>query len=395
VRIVLVSLASGPGVVRMDNGALLVTGAVADGGGTYLREADPFHPTKSWVDEHLCVVGGLLPPGAVSAIVVDDEGARLAATVAEGAYVALLEQPNDGHEAIVCCRDAAGVPVRRPWASDYQSVRVTDAEESCPACGAIDWDEYTPFETWRGGRVGPNGTVPNPVVSCRVCGHEEPEGNFVATSAHAEDSENEATTGTGVARTVAKRRKRRWGSTAMTLAATQFPIYGAEGWSRRLRGSSSEGEHITEIKIDHYESANATSHEGDQPRVAVFTKREDLPSNVLGEARQALERWVHRDISAQWPDASRAAITLWLRARDRESRAAALGAQRSEQLITIEDTLTSVLMLKESRNRWVAVARHADLTITVAGRNVEPGSLRLEAIADPVADLIGPEPRDA
>jgi hypothetical protein len=52
-------------------------------------------------------------------------------------------------------------------------------------------------------------------------------------------------------------------------------------------------------------------------------------------------------------------------------------------------------MLKESRNRWVAVARHADLTITVAGRNVEPGSLRLEAIADPVADLIGPEPRDA
>ena len=108
---------------------------------------------KSWVDQNRSAVGGLLPPGAVSVEVVDDRGIRVAAAVGDGACVAVIEQPNDGHEAIVCCRDAAGVPVRRPWAAEYPSVRVTDTEEPCPACGAVDWDEYTPFEEWRGGRA--------------------------------------------------------------------------------------------------------------------------------------------------------------------------------------------------------------------------------------------------
>jgi hypothetical protein len=142
---VLVSLPSGAGVVRLEDGLTLVSYEGGGGGGTYLREADPFHPEKAG-DESRCVVGGLLPPGAVSAEAVDDRGTRVAAAVAEGAYVAMLEQPLDGHEPIVCCRDAGGAPVRRPWAHDYPSVRVTDAQEPCPACGAIDYDEYTPFE---------------------------------------------------------------------------------------------------------------------------------------------------------------------------------------------------------------------------------------------------------
>ena len=124
------------------------------------------------------LIGGLLPPGAIGAEAVDDRGTRVAAAVGGGAYIAVLEQPDDGREPIVCCRDAAGQPVRRPWAADYPSVRVTNAEEPCPACGAIDYDEYTPFEDWRGGTGSKvDGTnVPSPIVSCRVCGHEEREG---------------------------------------------------------------------------------------------------------------------------------------------------------------------------------------------------------------------------
>ena len=58
-----------------------------------------------------------------------------------------------------------------------------------------DWDEYTPFEEWRGGSAGPNGGTiqPNPVVSCRVCGHEEPEGSFYALRSDSDESEDEAT----------------------------------------------------------------------------------------------------------------------------------------------------------------------------------------------------------
>jgi hypothetical protein len=127
-RTVLVSLASGAGVVRLDNGLVLVAHEVGQGGGTFLREADPFHPEKAG-DDDWCVVGGLLPPGAVSAEVVDDRGERVAATVGQGAYAALLNEPLDGHEPIVCCRDADGELVRRPWAQEYPSVRVADAQE--------------------------------------------------------------------------------------------------------------------------------------------------------------------------------------------------------------------------------------------------------------------------
>jgi hypothetical protein len=397
-RAVLVSLPSGAGVVRLDDGLILVAGEVSEGGGTYVREADPFNPVKSGVDENRCVVGGLLPPGAVSAEAVDDRGTRVDAAVAEGTYAAIVEQPIDGHEAIVCCRDAGGEPVRRPWADDYPSVRVTDAEEPCPACGAIDYDEYTPFEEWRGGRGGPNGTrIASPVVSCRVCGHEEPEGVFMSTRSQPDESEDEAMRAARIARFRAQHRKRRWLSDAMTLRATQFPIYGADGWPARLGGSGSQGDQLTEITVYHYETPDADPYAGDRPRLAITTKRDELHAGeMLSEARQMLENWIREDAgAARWPDASRAAITLWLRARDRERRAAVLGAVRSEQLIAIDDASTEMLMLNAPRNRWVAVARHADLTIIVAASDLEPAPLRLEPIADPAAQLLGPEPPDA
>jgi hypothetical protein len=200
------------------------------------------NPVKSGVDENRCVVGGLLPPGAVGVEAVDDRGTRVVAAVAEGAYAALARAAQRRREPIVCCRDAGGEPVRRPWADDYPSVRVTDAQEPCSACGAIDYDEYTPFEEWRGGRGGPNGTrVANPVVSCRVCGHEEPEGTFMGARSQPDESEGEATRTARVARARAQHRRRRSLSDAMTMRAAHFPIYGAAGWPARIGGQRIAG----------------------------------------------------------------------------------------------------------------------------------------------------------
>ena len=50
-----------------------------------------------------------------------------AGVVANGARVAQLEQPDDGSEPIVCCRDADGRPVRRPRAAGSPGVRVLGA----------------------------------------------------------------------------------------------------------------------------------------------------------------------------------------------------------------------------------------------------------------------------
>jgi hypothetical protein len=297
VREVLVSLPSGAGVVRLDDGHLLVTDEVGDGGGSCLLEWDRFHPTTSWVDESRCVVGGLLPPGAVSAEVVDGQGRRISATVGQGAYVAVLAQPNDGHDAIVCCRNAAGDAVRRPWVDDYPSVRVTDTEEPCPACGSIDWDEYTPFEEWRGGRGSKvDGThIPNPVVSCRVCGHEEPEGTFFGFRSQPAESEDEATRAARIACARAEQRKRQWLTDTLTLRATHFPIYSVEGWPAVLGGSGSRGDELTQITIEHYESPDADRFGGDRPRLMVTTKRGESGSGEeLQEARDALKSWVDR-----------------------------------------------------------------------------------------------------
>jgi hypothetical protein len=392
---VLVSLPSGAGLVRRDDGSVLVTNRVPDGGGMILNDADPFSPGSIGLDERHSVVGGLLPPGAVNVEAVDDRGTRVIAAVENGAYVAVLEQAVLGIDPVVCCRDAAGKPVRRPWAQAYPSVRVTDATVPCPACGAIDYDEYTPFEDWRGGSGSKvNGTlVPNPVVSCRACGHEEREGTFFGGGANPDESEDEATRAARIVRTRAQLRKRRWLTNKMTIRATQFPIYAADGWPAEIGGSESRDDQQTGITIHHYE-AGADRLTGDRPRLAITTKHDEpFPSDLFTQLNQRLQDWIRRGES--WPDASRAAITLWMGAHNREVRAAALAAVQSEQLITIDDIPTTMLVLSTPHGRWVAAALHDDLTLIIAADDVSPTSLRLEPIADPITQLLGPEPPDA
>ncbi len=393
VRSIVVSLPSGAGVVRAEHG-LLVTDGVAGGGGAYLREEDPFHPESASVDEDHCVVGGRLPPGAVSAEVVDDRGSRVTATVADGVYAAMLEQPNEGREAVVCCRDANDDFVRRPWAADYPSVRVTDTTEPCPACGEADWDEYTPFEQWRGGSGSKlDGThVASPIVSCRVCGHEEREGTFMSMRSESSESEDEATREARIARFQAEFRKRRWHANAEVLRTLPFPIYVADGWPSQITGHGSHNGQTTQITIYHYDTENVDPWAGVRPHLSLTTKREPYPVQTLEEARHALQDWISNDSSGTpWPRASHAAITLWQRARERERRAVVLGATRSEQLIQIDGKPTTALMLS-APNCWAAAAALGDLTIVLTARELEPTTLRLRAVGDPTAELLGSEP---
>ena len=399
VQTVLVALPPGAGLVRVEDGSVLITDDVAGSrSGAYLGDEDPCHPVKHWVDEDHCLVGGILPPGTASVDVVDDRGVRVLARIGGGAYVALLDQPTDGHEPIVCCRDAAGDPIRRPWPNDYPSVPVSDAEDPCPACGALDYEEYKPFEEWRGGRGGPDGViVPNPVVSCRVCGHDEPEPTFMRSSSDPGDHQDVTQHAAGMAKVRAQILRQQWLSTQETLFDTRFPIYAADGWPSQLAGSGSQDGRSTEITIRHHDTPVTDPLSADRPRVEITTTQGDSLFSELRQVRHALDSWLRADSAGtHWPDGSGAALTLWLRARDRDRRAAVLGAKRTEQPITIDGTRTPSLMLRAG-GRWVAIARHATLTITItiAGHEVDPASLRLQPITDPVAQLLGPEPLDS
>jgi hypothetical protein len=387
VSTVLIALPGGEGVVRRDDRDVWVTQDVSADHGQSLRADDVYHPVKTWLSDDRSVVGGLLPPGAVSVEVVDDRGERVAAGVGGGAYAAVLEQPNDGREPVVCCRDAGGAPVRRPLPADYPSGLVDDADVPCPACGAIDYEERVPTESWRGGRTGPNGTViPDPIVVCRRCGQEEREGTFFGVDASSEDDQDEAARETRIARARAHARVARWYSNTMTLRALTFPVYAAEGWPAVIGGSGSRRDQLTSLTIDHYDAPDADPYAGDRPRFEITTSRPDSPvSDELQQARWTLHTWLQNDDDARssWPEASHAAVTLWLAARDRKARAKALAAARSELLISVDGTREPFLTLTAATGHRVAIRRHEDVMITIAARELDPTAIIVEPLAEP------------
>ena len=397
---VLVELPGGEGVVRRGDGVVVVTEDVHADRGLPLRADDIYRPAKTWLPDDRSLVGGILPPGSIRAEVIDDRGERVAAAVGGGAYAVVLEQPNDGHEPVVCCCDVTGSPVRRPLPADYPSTLVVDADVPCPACGAIDYEERVPTEHWRGGTPGPDGTViPNPIVVCRQCGHEEGEGTFFAVGAACDDDEDEAACEARVARTREHARVGRWLSNMMTLRALTFPVYAAEGWPAVIGGSGSHGDQLTSLTIDHHDTPDADPYAGDRPRFEITTSREDSTVNdELGQARWALHGWLQNnddEARSLWPEASHAAVTLWRAARDRAVRGEVLTAARSEQPIRIDGTPKSFLTLTAASGRWVAVRQHSDLAITVAASDLDPARITIEPISDPAARLLGPRPSGA
>jgi hypothetical protein len=399
VSTVLVELPGGEGIVRRGDGVVVVTQDVHADRGLPLRADDIYRPVKTWLPDDRSLVGGILPPGSVSAEVVDDRGERVAAGVAGGSYAAALEQPNDGHEPVVCCRDGTGTPVRRPLPADYPSTPIDDADVPCPACGAIDYEELVPTEGCRGGTPGPDGAViPNPIVVCRQCGHEEREGTFFAVGAASHDDEHEAAREARVVRAREHARVGRWYSNMMTLRALTFPVYAAEGWPAVIGGSGSHGDRLTSLTINHYDTSDADPFDGDRSRLEITTSREDSPADdELHQARRTLHGWLQNndDARSSWPEASHAAITLWLAARDRAARGKALDAVRSERLISIDGTPAPFLTLTAATGHWVAIHHHNDLIITIAASDLDPTLITMEPIPDPAARLLGPKPPGA
>jgi hypothetical protein len=398
--IVLIELPGGEGVVRRADGTVVVTQDVHADGGQPLRADDVYHPVKTWLPADRSLVAGILPPGAVSAEVVDDRGERVAAGLGGGAYATVLEQPNDGYEPVVCCRDASWAAVRRPLPADYPSTPVDDAEVPCPACGVIDYEERVPTEPWRGGTPGPNGTViPTPIVVCRCCGHEDREGAFFAVDAGGDSDVDEAAREARAAREREHARVGRWYANSMTLRALTFPVYAAEGWPAVIGGSGSHGDRLTSLTIDHHDTRGADPYAGDRARFGITTSRDDpRVKDELHQARWTLHGWLANnddDARSSWPEASRAAVSLWLAARERSLRAKLLAAVRSEQLISIDGTRKPFLALTAASGHWVAVRHHGDLQITVAAGDLDPGQISIEPIADPAGRLLGPRPSGA
>jgi hypothetical protein len=55
---ILIELARGEGVVRRDDGEIVVTDDVSNDRGQALRDDDRYSPVKTWLDEDRSLVGG-------------------------------------------------------------------------------------------------------------------------------------------------------------------------------------------------------------------------------------------------------------------------------------------------------------------------------------------------
>jgi len=136
--------------------------------------------------------GGLLPPGAVGAEVVDRSGRRHRAVCATGAWMIVLDEPTIGDMRPVRFLDAEGNIVRRPAPDGWAHEPGPDHHEPCPACGNRTWERMRAPDGSAGMRWAgeddppdePPETVPEvggdweatPWLRCTTCGYAETEG---------------------------------------------------------------------------------------------------------------------------------------------------------------------------------------------------------------------------
>ncbi|MFZ0971038.1 MAG: hypothetical protein WAN22_02360 [Solirubrobacteraceae bacterium] len=286
--------------------------------------------------------------------------------------------------------------VHRPMPAEYPHRTVTDAEEPCPVCGALQYEEYFPTEDWRGGRgrKGSDSFVPSPLVVCRLCGQQERAGGIMRFGQPDDADEDAAAREARTARSRAEQAVQHWYANKMTLMGVTFPIYAAEGWPARINGQGSQGDDLTHLTIAHAETL-PDSMFVPRPRIEVTTSIDPYRTGELAVARDAFASGIEADGNRRPTDGlSDAALTLWFRAGRRERVAGSHEAPVSETEITIDGAREPFLTVGTPNARWVAVRRHHDVTITIAAREIDPASLIIEPIADPVARLLGPEPEE-
>ena len=388
----LVGLPGGEGIIPGEDREIALTRDVTLDGGQPVQPWDRYMPIRLGLGDDRMLFGGLLPPGAVSAEAVQASGERTPAGVGGGTYAVIVEDGKFSEPALGY-RDAAGEFVHRPMPAEYAHEPITDAEEPCPVCGSVQYEQYFATEEWRAGRgrKGTDSYEPHPLIVCRVCGHQEHVGGISRFGVDQAD-EDEHARAARMARVRAEQAVQRWYADKMTLLDVTFPIYAAEGWPAQINGSGSYGDELTYLTIAHSKMLGDSALVR-RPPIEIRTSVDPHQPGELAIAREGFASGIEANTNRPLTDGlSDAAATLWFRAARRRRVAGSHQAPVSQTEITIDGAPAPFLTLGHLNAQWVAVRRHHDVMVTIAAREIDPASLVIEPIPDPEARLLGPEP---
>ena len=340
------------------HGAVL-TGEGPRGPGTQLQG---HRPAVHGLPEEVTLSGGLLPPGAVRAVVLDRAGRDNEATCGNGAWLVLLDQPTIGEAPVVRFLDGADELVPVPPPAGVRLEPVDDAVDPCPACRALEWRKVVAApESW----YGADGAGRPTAARCRRCGHEEDLGVLYAAEVTPSWPVEEDIDDTG-AEIAAREAEARSARTA-DARSTPFRVYGLAARSPVSAGLTGSGGTTTSVTL-RYETSDGF--------VDVRTDTDEWLESPPWLARGSLEGM------ADWedcPDLSETAVLLWLNARTRETVAEAHRAPVREVAIAI-DGEPGAFAAASVRGRFAAAARLPDATVVVSGHGSLDG-VALETVA--------------
>jgi hypothetical protein len=314
-----------------------------------------FRPGVQGLPGDLTLAGGILPPGAEAAVVLDRAGSAHEATCANGAWLAVLPDPVRGEEPLVRFLDPVGDLIAVPLPAGVRLEPVSDATEACPVCGASEWARVVAAPR---GRYGEDGAGRPTAAVCGRCGHEEALGVLFAPLTGAPP--DRAARGEIEAR-IAR---------VMTAAARSAPfeLYGLAGREPTVAGHGSHDGELDSVRLAFDTPAG---------RVTVGTSVEHPWRSTAALARQALEGLLHERNEA-WPERSETATLLWLKHRHRLHAADAATAPAREVTIAVDGAPISLVTVAHGE-RFAAVGRVDRCTITIAGHGA-PADLSLSKL---------------
>jgi hypothetical protein len=381
------------GVLRDEDGAMWLSWRTDSLGGPRI---DSYRPDHLSLPDDRTLIGGRLPPGAVGAEAVDDAGRRITAALGGGAWVTMLDQPIQGPTAPAWCWDASGAPVAPELPADWPRTRVTDANEPCPACGRTVWNEVTPTDDSRGmrsirGAPSPPrrppaddhyaGMEPTPFAVCCACGHEESIGALMRFSSTSDKDAAENKLRFSQAQQRIRDHQRE------SLATVQFQIFTDQGWPASMSGSGTSDGVVNSVTVQHGTRADRPG-----PTLRIETAQNDRHrDSEHAHARAELDRWLRSKGSDVPTGRSDAGLIIAWRQLDRERRRLAATATRGEVQLRVDGDLEPFCYLRFD-DYWVAVRQRTSQTLTIAAQHVDPASLDLRPLRDPIADLSWDEP---